>query len=351
MLKTPAGQECKICARPFTVFKWKAGTKGRFKKTEICQTCAKLKNVCQTCLFDLKYGLPVELRDKFLEGDKVEIPKFDANRDYWAEMANRNIETLALPYDDEEKNKLLEQHARLKPYYKRNLPHICSFYIKGECKRGDECPYRHELPEEGPLAQQNLQDRYHGKDDPLANKILSKIMNSNKAKPPADKTITTLVIRDITPEITQSDLSEALEKYGTVDNIKMISHKNMAVAIFSSRTQAESAITELYGKFVVKNIRLGLAWSRYQNPQKQHLEEANIEYDESLLVPQPFQFPQMKPGNPNIKPPILPPKDAALNPQVTKNIVMDLSKPGNYNSYPSMNPYSMGGLKNQAKKV
>jgi len=131
----------------------------------------------------------------------------------------------------------------------------------------------------------------------------------------------------------------------------MISHKNMAVAIFSSRTEAESAITELYGKFVVKNIRLGLAWSRYQNPQKQHLEEANIEYDESLLVPQPFQFPQMKPGNPNIKPPTLPPKDAALNPQVTKNIVMDLSKPGNYNSYPSMNPYSMGGLKNQAKKV
>jgi len=28
----------------------------RFKKTEICQTCAKLKNVCQTCIFDLQYG-------------------------------------------------------------------------------------------------------------------------------------------------------------------------------------------------------------------------------------------------------------------------------------------------------
>ena len=28
----------------------------RFKKTEICQTCSKLKNVCQTCLLDLEFG-------------------------------------------------------------------------------------------------------------------------------------------------------------------------------------------------------------------------------------------------------------------------------------------------------
>jgi pre-mRNA-splicing factor RBM22/SLT11 len=33
----------------------------------VCQTCAKLKNVCQTCLFDLDFGLPVELRDKFID--------------------------------------------------------------------------------------------------------------------------------------------------------------------------------------------------------------------------------------------------------------------------------------------
>ena len=37
---------------------------------------------------------------------------------------------------------LLLKLARTTPYYKRNRPHICSFWVKGECKRGDECPYR-----------------------------------------------------------------------------------------------------------------------------------------------------------------------------------------------------------------
>lgn len=46
----------KICARPFTVFRWCPGVRMRFKKTEVCQTCSKLKNVCQTCLLDLEYG-------------------------------------------------------------------------------------------------------------------------------------------------------------------------------------------------------------------------------------------------------------------------------------------------------
>ena len=37
---------------------------------------------------------------------------------------------------------MLMKLARTTPYYRRNLPHICSFWVKGECKRGEECPYR-----------------------------------------------------------------------------------------------------------------------------------------------------------------------------------------------------------------
>ena len=41
------------------------------------------------------------------------------------------------------KNEMLTKLARKAPYYKRNRPHVCSFWVKGECKRGEECPYRY----------------------------------------------------------------------------------------------------------------------------------------------------------------------------------------------------------------
>jgi pre-mRNA-splicing factor RBM22/SLT11 len=37
---------------------------------------------------------------------------------------------------------MLKQMARNDPYYKRNRPHICSFFVKGDCKRGTDCPFR-----------------------------------------------------------------------------------------------------------------------------------------------------------------------------------------------------------------
>ena len=39
---------------------------------------------------------------------------------------------------------------------------MCSFFARGECKRGAECPYRHEMPTTGELANQNIKDRYYG---------------------------------------------------------------------------------------------------------------------------------------------------------------------------------------------
>lgn len=56
MTKDPHGKSCKICDRPFTIFRWRPGAKARYKATQVCQTCAKMKNVCQVCIFDLTYG-------------------------------------------------------------------------------------------------------------------------------------------------------------------------------------------------------------------------------------------------------------------------------------------------------
>ena len=75
-----------------TYYRWCPGAKMRFKKTEVCQTCAKLKNVCQTCILDLEYGLPIQVRDAALR-IKDDLPKSDVNREYYIQNADRELGT------------------------------------------------------------------------------------------------------------------------------------------------------------------------------------------------------------------------------------------------------------------
>lgn len=120
-----------ICARPFTVFRWCPGVRMRFKKTEVCQTCSKMKNVCQTCLLDLEYGtehlsvylihvstvahcphtftlafifkcsffcfplqldvgLPIQVRDTGLSV-KDDMPRSDVNKEYYTQNMEREV--------------------------------------------------------------------------------------------------------------------------------------------------------------------------------------------------------------------------------------------------------------------
>jgi hypothetical protein len=62
-----------------------------------------------------------------------------------------------------------------RPTPQRNQARVCSFFARGECKRGAECPYRHEMPTSGPLSEQNIKDRYYGVNDPVANKIMERV--------------------------------------------------------------------------------------------------------------------------------------------------------------------------------
>lgn len=73
------------------------------------------------------------------------------------------------------------------PNYNRNKPHLCSFFAKGTCTRGDACPFRHELPVDNDLSKQNIQDRFHGRNDPVAKKMLRGAASDMGLTPPEDQ--------------------------------------------------------------------------------------------------------------------------------------------------------------------
>mmetsp|Transcript_4949 Transcript_4949/g.12410 ORF Transcript_4949/g.12410 Transcript_4949/m.12410 type:complete len:503 (+) Transcript_4949:572-2080(+) len=310
MAKEDYGIECKICTRPFTLFRWKPGGDARYKATVICQTCARLKNCCQTCLFDLEYGLPVAVRDHHLaEQDKIQMPDSIVNREYYINQQSAKIETGELPYG-KEKNPMLMKLARKNPYYKRNEARICSFFVKGTCNRGDECPFRHEMPATGELAKQNVRDRFHGTNDPLAAKIMRQAKEQFTLKPPDDKSITTLYVGGVDPSLTEQDLRNVFYVHGELRMIKMIPKQSCAFVVYKTREGAEAAADKLYKNLKIKGHSLRIQWGQKQTPagagredqEKAEAEKKANERDPLAAPGGPMRYQSMNPMSLNNAP-------------------------------------------------
>ncbi|XVE59365.1 hypothetical protein DITRI_Ditri05aG0040800 [Diplodiscus trichospermus] len=156
---------------------------------------------------------------------------------------------------------------RTTPYYKRNRAHICSFYVRGECTRGAECPYRHEMPETGELSQQNIKDRYYGVNDPVALKLLSKAGEMPSLEPPKDESIRTLYVGGLDKRINEQDLRDNFYAHGEIESIKMVLDKACAFVAYTTREAAEKAAEELSNRLVIKGLRLKLMWGKPQVPK------------------------------------------------------------------------------------
>ena len=117
----------------------------------------------------------------------------------------------------------------------RNRAQLCSFFARGECKRGAECPYRHEMPTSGELADQNIRDRYYGINDPVARKMMRRLGERVKLEPPADPEIKTLYVGNIEPDWKEGDLREVFEQHGSVSTVRMVHGKSCAFVTYSTR--------------------------------------------------------------------------------------------------------------------
>lgn len=300
------GGQCHVSGRPYTVFRWKPGPNARYKKTIVCQEVAKAKNVCQVrilttshiwgcniqppaiaqvCLLDLAYNLPVQVRDQALGIDpENELPTSAVGREF-ALMEQQEAGTLGSQFIDAPPNELLQRLQRQTPYYEvrfvfwwlttqchhharsqRNKARICTFFVKGQCTRGAECPYRHEKPKDGEdvwgLSQQNIKDRYYGVKDPVANKMLARAAEYSKPEPPADTSITTLWIGGLPDGTRPQTLQDMLYLYGEVTDIRIVEAKKCAFVTFGTREAAERAMDSMARSFVLEGQRCKVHWGK-----------------------------------------------------------------------------------------
>jgi len=138
---------CKMSNVAFQAFRWKAGA-GRFKETIVCKEVALEKNVCQACLSDLTYGVPVGVRDALLKKEDDE-PVSDVNQAYYYASSknseSRHRETTAPSRELLGLARSLEAaNAATRGTAFRNLKRLCSFWVRGDCSRvgRNTCPFR-----------------------------------------------------------------------------------------------------------------------------------------------------------------------------------------------------------------
>lgn len=286
MLEDRAGRECKVCERPFVGHSWRPGGHGmRPKKTEICQTCARVKNVCQTCLLDLQYNLPVQVRDLALPSRDRQAtvqPRSEATREYAAAQADRKIaagEIAAVYAQPSAEGSIAEKARRTEPQYARNRARVCTFYAKGKCTRGVYCPYRHEVPTEADEAyesEHNLRDRYYGINDPVATKIIRKA--SEKAgralDAPEDPNVRTLFIAGGVAMVGEDGLRGLFGEDAGIAHVNVLTARGIAFVDFATREDAENAFAKHNGTNKIGKETIIVKWGRSSTKRPAPVQQA-----------------------------------------------------------------------------
>ncbi|KAH0543698.1 Pre-mRNA-splicing factor slt11 [Glutinoglossum americanum] len=281
MLKTDSGAECKICTRPFTVFQWKADRTARSKRTNICLTCARLKNCCQCCMLDLSFGLPIVVRDAALKL-VAPGPGSSINREYYAQEHEKEIEegrgdVEEYEKTDEKARELLRRLANSEPYYKRQRRTGPS---DGGGRQGDSVDGGGDGQKRlgpGPIRTRESRGRGGG---PGARGGMrggrggargGRGVFPGQAQlppgpqdilPPDDQSITSLFLTGVEDDLPEHALKTFFSPFGTLRSVVCSHRSHCAFINFATRAGAEAAAESCQGKAVIAGCPLRIQWGR-----------------------------------------------------------------------------------------
>ncbi|CAF9907474.1 MAG: hypothetical protein GOMPHAMPRED_005116 [Gomphillus americanus] len=251
MIKENYGAECKLCTRPFTFFTWKSdrASKGS-KSTNICLTCARLKNCCQCCMLDLQLGLPLNIRDAAL---KMVAPGANSavNREYFAQNNEKLLEE-GKGLEEYEKTEdrakeLLKRLANSEPYRRRRAE-----------EEGDTGTLQKRLQSGiGPIRTSDTRGKA-GKGRSLA----ASLPQARDILPPRDPNVTSLFATGVDDDLPEHQIRKHFAQYGTLRSV-VCSHRAHAAFInYATREAAEQAAAACQGKAVVAGCPLRVSWGK-----------------------------------------------------------------------------------------
>jgi pre-mRNA-splicing factor RBM22/SLT11 len=285
MLKEDYGAECKLCTRPFTIFRWKADRTARQKRTGICLTCARLKNCCQCCMLDLSFGLPITIRDAALKM-VAPGPTSDVNREYFAQNNEKEIEEgrglEGYEKTDEKARDLLRRLAASEPYYKKQrrleqegegqkmleggegaegVEGASSFGpIRTADSRKSAYGSSYASPKGNtPAARGGKAGARSGRSFPSAAALPPKPAD---ILPPADTNITSLFITGVEDDMPEHEIRTYFTQFGALRSLVCSHRSHCAFVNYMERASAEKAAAACQGRALVKGVPLRVQWGR-----------------------------------------------------------------------------------------
>lgn len=274
MLKEDYGEACKLCTRPFTVFRWKADRTSRQKRTGICLTCARLKNCCQCCMLDLSFGLPITIRDAALKM-VAPGPQSEVNREFFAQNNEREIEEgrglEGYEKTDEKARDLLRRLAASEPYYKKQRRLEAE---EGEQKllTGGEAATH----EPGPIRTKDVKEKSaygsaYGARPGSSSRAAAKAPARKSANapikpedilPPADQNITSIFITGVEDDLPEHELRTHFAQFGQLRSVVCSHRSHCAFMNYMSRESAEKAAAACQGRAIIKGVPLRVQWGK-----------------------------------------------------------------------------------------
>ncbi|KAF2761244.1 pre-mRNA splicing factor slt-11 [Pseudovirgaria hyperparasitica] len=269
MLKSDHAMECKICTRPFTLFTWKADRTSRQKRTNMCLTCARLKNCCQCCMLDLQFGLPIVIRDQALKMI-APGPNSAVNREYYAQNHEKEIEEgrgailEAYEKSDDKAKELLTRLARSEPYRRQRA-------IEDE-KDGKKALPAPSGP--GPIRTRDTRGARGGMRGGQSGRGVGiggggKFPSAAQLPPqphdilpPADPNIVTLFVTGVDEDLPEHELRTFFTQYGTLRSLVCSHRAHCAFINYATRKSAESAADACQGRAVVRGCPLRVQWGK-----------------------------------------------------------------------------------------